>query len=53
MKGANPMKKRGFWIRLTDGLTERWTVFAGDDGMAAHMSAAAFCEGTKWRVCWP
>ena len=42
-----------FWIRLTNGTTERWAVFAGEDGIAAHMRAVALFAGTGWRVCWP
>jgi hypothetical protein len=44
---------RRFWIRLSNGTTERWTVFTGEDGIAAHMSAMALFAGTGWRVCWP
>jgi hypothetical protein len=44
---------RGYWIRLTNGLIERWTPWPGEDGVSAHMGAANWFEGTEWRVCWP
>jgi hypothetical protein len=51
LSGCNAMGR--FWIRLTNGTTERWAVFAGEDGIAAHMRAVALFAGTGWRVCWP
>ncbi len=44
---------RGYWIKVTDGQAERWTVMRGDDGFSAHMKAETYFHGTKWRVCWP
>ncbi len=40
-------------IRVTNGTTERWTIFAGEDELFAHMNAMGIFAGTGWRVGWP